>query len=134
MSLYELHKLYNTLLQREERALDVALDAILQRVVDIKSSLQELVTKIERVGDQADWPSYLNSFSVISAQVSILSWCTPKGVVVLDTIQSRLLSGMWLPLTLLKRVSYFLIITQFNQETISLRPVYFQNVLHCFRI
>ncbi|XP_045592274.2 mediator of RNA polymerase II transcription subunit 8 isoform X2 [Procambarus clarkii] len=58
--------------QREERALDIALDAILQRVIDIKNSLQELLVKVEREGEQADWPSYLNSFSVISAQIYTL--------------------------------------------------------------
>lgn len=60
---------FPTFTQREERALDAALDAILQRVIDIKSSLQELMLKIEREGEQADWPSYLDAFSVISAQV-----------------------------------------------------------------
>lgn len=57
--------------QREERLMDATLDAILQRVVDIKGSLQELMVKTEREGEQGDWPSYLNSFSVISAQVTI---------------------------------------------------------------
>lgn len=51
--------------------MDATLDAILQRVVDIKGSLQELMVKTEREGEHGDWPSYLNSFSVISAQVSI---------------------------------------------------------------
>lgn len=60
------------IMQREERALDAALDAILQRVIDIKSSLQELMLKIEREGEQADWPSYLDAFSVISAQIYTL--------------------------------------------------------------
>ena len=56
-------------MQREERVMDASLDAILQRVVDIKGSLQELLVKTEREGEHGDWPSYLNSFSVISAQV-----------------------------------------------------------------
>ncbi|XP_050707011.1 mediator of RNA polymerase II transcription subunit 8-like isoform X2 [Eriocheir sinensis] len=58
--------------QREERLMDATLDAILQRVVDIKGSLQELMVKTEREGEQGDWPSYLNSFSVISAQIYTL--------------------------------------------------------------
>lgn len=55
--------------QREERALDTALEAIMQRVIDIKGSLQELLGKIEQEGERSDWPSYLNAYSVISAQV-----------------------------------------------------------------
>lgn len=58
--------------QREERVLEAALDAVVQRVVDIKGSLQELVLKIEHEGDGADWPSFLNCFSVISAQIYTL--------------------------------------------------------------
>ncbi|KAG0727414.1 Mediator of RNA polymerase II transcription subunit 8 [Chionoecetes opilio] len=58
--------------QREERVMDAVLDAILQRVVDIKGSLQELLVKTEREGEHGDWPSYLNSFSVISAQIYTL--------------------------------------------------------------
>ncbi|XP_066967201.1 mediator of RNA polymerase II transcription subunit 8 [Macrobrachium rosenbergii] len=60
------------MMQREERTLDVALDAILQRVVDIKGSLQELLARIEHEGEGGDWPSYLNNFSVISAQIYTL--------------------------------------------------------------
>lgn len=52
--------------------MDATLDVVLQRVVDIKGSLQELLVKIEREGEQGDWPSYLNSFSVISAQIYTL--------------------------------------------------------------
>ncbi|KAK7065311.1 mediator of RNA polymerase II transcription subunit 8 [Halocaridina rubra] len=59
-------------MQREEKVLDTALEAILQRVVDIKGSLQELLVKIEHEGDNADWPSYLNNLSVISAQIYTL--------------------------------------------------------------
>ncbi|KAK3879212.1 hypothetical protein Pcinc_016207 [Petrolisthes cinctipes] len=59
-------------MQREERALDTALEAIMQRVVDIKGSLQELLGKIEQEGERSDWPSYLNAYSVISAQIYTL--------------------------------------------------------------
>ncbi|XP_076048817.1 mediator complex subunit 8 isoform X2 [Oratosquilla oratoria] len=59
-------------MQREERVLETALDAILQRVVDIKNSLQQLIFKIERESEHTDWPQYLDSFSVISAQIYTL--------------------------------------------------------------
>ena len=42
---------------------------MVQRVVDIKNSLQQLVLKTEQQGEQADWTQYLESYSVISAQV-----------------------------------------------------------------
>ncbi|RXG59582.1 Mediator of RNA polymerase II transcription subunit 8-B [Armadillidium vulgare] len=56
-------------MQREERVLETALEVIIQRVVDIKSSLQQLIVKVETQGENADWPQYLDSFSVISAQI-----------------------------------------------------------------
>ncbi|KAB7495152.1 Mediator of RNA polymerase II transcription subunit 8, partial [Armadillidium nasatum] len=52
-----------------ERVLETALEVIIQRVVDIKSSLQQLIVKVETQGENADWPQYLDSFSVISAQI-----------------------------------------------------------------
>lgn len=56
--------------QREERVLEVAIDAVLQRVVELKVSLQELLHKLEHEGDSSDWPHYLQQYSVISAQVN----------------------------------------------------------------
>ncbi|MCL4133899.1 UNVERIFIED_CONTAM: hypothetical protein GTU68_023396, partial [Idotea baltica] len=56
-------------LQREERALETAIEVIIQRVTDIKNSLQQLIIKVETQGENGDWPHYLDSFSVISAQI-----------------------------------------------------------------
>lgn len=59
------------------------MDAVLQRVVELKQSLQELLGKIEQEGQSATWPDYLQQFSVISAQVSTVIfsfWCMPVNI------------------------------------------------------
>jgi len=55
--------------QREERGLELSVDAIIQRVTELKQTLQELLLKIEHEGQSSMWPDYLQQFSVISAQV-----------------------------------------------------------------
>lgn len=58
--------------QREERQLEVAVDAVLQRVTELKQSLAQLLHKLEQAGETSDWPDYLQQYSVISAQVLII--------------------------------------------------------------
>ncbi|KAF2364028.1 hypothetical protein FHG87_005205 [Trinorchestia longiramus] len=59
-------------MQREERHLEVAVDAVLQRVTDLKQSLAQLLQKLEQEGESADWPDYLQQYSVISGQMFTL--------------------------------------------------------------
>uniref|UniRef100_A0A2P2I2C1 Mediator of RNA polymerase II transcription subunit 8 n=2 Tax=Hirondellea gigas TaxID=1518452 RepID=A0A2P2I2C1_9CRUS len=59
-------------MQREERVLEVAIDAVQQRVVELKQSLLQLLQMLEQEGDSADWPHYLQQYSVISAQMFTL--------------------------------------------------------------
>jgi len=59
-------------MQRDERVLEVALEATLSRVAEVKASLLHLLQKLEQEGDAADWPSYLQQYSVISAQMITL--------------------------------------------------------------
>lgn len=60
---------YICLSQRDERTLEVAMEAVLQRVIELKQSLAQLLQKLEQEGESADWPQYLQQYSVISAQV-----------------------------------------------------------------
>lgn len=55
-----------------ERHVDLVLENMAQRVSDIKNSLETMVHKLERESHLADWPSYLDSYSVISAQIYTL--------------------------------------------------------------
>ena len=48
------------------------MDNIIQRVADLKCSLQQLLHKMETEGESSQWPEYLEQYSVISAQVAII--------------------------------------------------------------
>ena len=58
-------------MQREEKMLEAALDAILQRINELKASTRSLIHKLE-VDPTVSWPSVLDSFAVISGQVLFL--------------------------------------------------------------
>ncbi len=55
-------------MQREEKQLEAALDSLLQRIGDLKVSIQSLIMKLEN-DRMLNWPSVLDSYAVISGQV-----------------------------------------------------------------
>jgi len=55
-------------MQREEKLLESALDAISQRINDLKSSIYSLISKLQD-DPHVNWPSVLDSFALISGQV-----------------------------------------------------------------
>ena len=55
-------------MQREEKLLESALDAISQRINDLKSSIHSLISKLQE-DPNVNWPSVLDSFALISGQV-----------------------------------------------------------------
>jgi len=59
-------------MQRDERVLEVAMEQTLTRVAELKESLLQLLHKLEQEGQAADWPSYLEQYSVISGQMIAL--------------------------------------------------------------
>ena len=56
-------------MQREEKLLESALEATLQRINDLKVSIRSLLTKLEYEHATLSWPSVLDSFALISGQV-----------------------------------------------------------------
>lgn len=59
-------------MQREEKQLEAALDALLQRINDLKTSIRTLLFRLENEYASLNWPSVLDSYAVISGQVVIL--------------------------------------------------------------
>lgn len=56
-------------MQREEKRLESALEALLQRVNDLKVSIHSLIMKIEHEHATLSWPSVLDSYALITGQV-----------------------------------------------------------------
>lgn len=57
-------------MQREEKQLDSALEAIIMRVNDLKSSIASMIFKLEHEYDTLNWPSFLDNFALIAGHVS----------------------------------------------------------------
>lgn len=60
-------------MQREEKQLEVALDAIILRVNDLKYAIGSMVGKIENEFETLNWPQFLDNFAIISGQLTALS-------------------------------------------------------------
>jgi len=59
-------------MQREEKQLEMALDAILARVNDLKVSISNMIVKLEMEHETLNWPSFLDNFALISGQVTYI--------------------------------------------------------------
>ncbi|XP_043223122.1 mediator of RNA polymerase II transcription subunit 8-like isoform X2 [Amphibalanus amphitrite] len=59
-------------MQREEKALDAALDAFSQRLNDLKQSIGQTLQKLEAGHEHMSWPSLLDSFALLSGQLNNL--------------------------------------------------------------
>jgi mediator of RNA polymerase II transcription subunit 8 len=56
-------------MQREEKAQDAVLEAIISRVNDLKSAIGGLIFKVENEYETLNWPSFLDNFALISGHV-----------------------------------------------------------------
>lgn len=57
--------------QREEKQLESALDSIIQRVNDLKSSIAAMIYKVENEYDTLNWPTFLDNYALLSGHVSL---------------------------------------------------------------
>lgn len=60
-------------MQREEKQLEAALDAITQRIADLKNCIQIFLMKIEHEYSSITWPNVLDNFALLSGQLNSLS-------------------------------------------------------------
>lgn len=59
-------------MEKEEKALDVSIDALISRTQDLKNSLAAFLIKLETEYETLSWPSVLDSFALLSGQVNTL--------------------------------------------------------------
>nr|SVE94010.1 EOG090X0JK2 [Scapholeberis mucronata] len=59
-------------MQREEKQLEAALEALVQRINDLKTSIKTLIFRLENEYASLSWPSVLDSYAVISGQMNTL--------------------------------------------------------------
>ena len=57
-------------MQREEKQLESSLEAIIQRVNDLKTSIGSMIMKLELEFETLNWPTFLDNFAIISGHVS----------------------------------------------------------------
>ncbi|KAJ8679401.1 hypothetical protein QAD02_015188 [Eretmocerus hayati] len=60
-------------MQREEKQLDSALEAIIMRVNDLKSAIAAMIFKVEHEYESLNWPNFLDNFALISGHLTSLS-------------------------------------------------------------
>ncbi|KAM6327442.1 mediator of RNA polymerase II transcription subunit 8 isoform 2-T2 [Podargus strigoides] len=60
-------------MQREEKQLDLTLEALISQVADLKNSLVSFIYKLENEYDRLTWPSVLDSFALLSGQLNTLN-------------------------------------------------------------
>ena len=56
-------------MQREEKQLESALEALIIRVNDLKSAIASMIYKVEHEYETLNWPSFLDNFALISGHV-----------------------------------------------------------------
>jgi len=59
-------------MQREEKAMDSALEALISRVTELKNTLAAFLVKLEHEHETLSWPSVLDNFALLSGQVNTL--------------------------------------------------------------
>jgi hypothetical protein len=57
-------------MQREEKVLDAATEALALRVNDLKAAIAQVIVKLELESDSLKWPSLLDSFGVLTSEVT----------------------------------------------------------------
>lgn len=58
-------------MNREEKNLETLLDAVLNRLNDLKHSIGAMIHKIETEFETIHWPTFLDNFALISSHVSL---------------------------------------------------------------
>lgn len=58
------------MMAREEKQLEHLLDAVLNRLNDLKLALSGMIHKIETEYETINWPTLLDNFALISSHVS----------------------------------------------------------------
>uniref|UniRef100_A0A8D0L4U2 Mediator of RNA polymerase II transcription subunit 8 n=1 Tax=Sphenodon punctatus TaxID=8508 RepID=A0A8D0L4U2_SPHPU len=61
------------LAKREEKQLELSLEALINQVADLKNSLVSFIYKLENEFDRLTWPSVLDSFALLSGQLNTLN-------------------------------------------------------------
>lgn len=56
--------------QREEKQLETTIQAILNRVNDLKTAIQALINKLETEYETINWPTFLDNYAILSGHVS----------------------------------------------------------------
>lgn len=69
---FEFCEQYAITMQREEKALEAALEALISRVTDLKSSIASFLLKLEHEHENINWPSMLDNFALMSGQMNTL--------------------------------------------------------------
>jgi len=59
------------MMDREERNLELSLESMSSKLVDVKNSLSHLLLRLESL-ELIDWPSFLDSFALLSSQLSLV--------------------------------------------------------------
>lgn len=58
-------------MQREEKQLESLIDAVLNRLNELKLSIGAMIGKIETEYETINWPTFLDNFALISSHVSL---------------------------------------------------------------
>lgn len=58
------------MMQREEKQLEALIDAVLNRLNDLKLSIGAMLHKLETEYETINWPTFLDNFALISSHVS----------------------------------------------------------------
>lgn len=58
-------------MQREEKQMDMLLEAVLNRLNDLKHSIGAMIHRLESEYETINWPTFLDNFALISSHVSI---------------------------------------------------------------
>lgn len=57
-------------MQREEKQMDMLLEAVLSRLNDLKHSIGAMLHRLESEFEAINWPTFLDNFALISSHVS----------------------------------------------------------------
>ncbi|XP_049794197.1 mediator of RNA polymerase II transcription subunit 8 [Schistocerca nitens] len=60
-------------MQREEKQLDAALEALILRVNDLKTSIGSMLFKLEHEYETINWPTFLDNFALMSGHLTSIS-------------------------------------------------------------
>ncbi|XP_065221280.1 mediator of RNA polymerase II transcription subunit 8 [Planococcus citri] len=61
------------MMQREEKQIDISVEAIVTKLSDLKNQLHALLFKIEHENESLTWPNILDNFLLISGQFTAIS-------------------------------------------------------------